>query len=523
MNTNSGKWLLLLSAVAAGVALAGIQEDWDDRRTGDTEQENHVARLLVTSGGDFIAAGSRAEPGEDLDYHICSYDENGSVLWEAGLSGAAGGEDRLADLSRNASGELAATGWLSLADPDDSAIGTAAFGAGGDTLWTHTWDQAGKLDEAFDVLLQDDGSVLVAGASADSSHGEAVLLKLDSAGSPLWEYTYDAGPGTLTEALSLVSDGLGGAYLAGWTGTAGDTTGLSHDAWLAHVDNAGGQSWSATWDGGIGPDRLGRLALGAGGSLYAAGLSDQGSLEQLVLKLNSSGVVQWAWTSGGIDDDQILELAARPEGGVVAAGRVVGGSGEELLRLASLNGDGSEAWIVDQSNCAAGEDPTGNPVTDLLVDDNGFIYLAGVICAGDGDWDFHVLKYSPGGVQLWSAYWAGDGEQYDEALALALAEDGRFNVAGAAAWAEDEIGDFTVVSYTQDPPAAVSGLTIVSEESDVQLSWPMAADAGLYTIWRAENADGPWQKVASTEGTAYIDAGIVSPDEERFYYVVSVN
>ena len=70
----------------------------------------------------------------------------------------------------------------------------------------------------------------------------------------------------------------------------------------------------------------------------------------------------------------------------------------------------------------------------LAVDDNGFVYVAGV-SSGPNMEDFAVIKYWPNGDTVWVRRYDGPGNSGDQARALALDESGNAHSAPVAAHA----------------------------------------------------------------------------------------
>jgi hypothetical protein len=238
--------------------------------------------------------------------------------------------------------------------------------------------------------------------------------------------------GTGTDiAYALALDASGNIYVAGDTGSTGLTAG-SIDQTLVKYDSSGIEQWSKTW-GGTGADYARALALDASGNIYVAGdtaSSDRtaGLSDQTLVKYNSSGVEQWSKTWGGDSTDIAYALALDSSGNIYVAGytastgRTAGGTDHTLVKYDS---SGVEQWSKTWGG-------TGfDAAYALALDASGNIYVAGDTASSDrsaGSSDQTLVKYDSSGVEQWSKTWGGTGNE--RAYALTLDTSGNIYVVG---------------------------------------------------------------------------------------------
>jgi len=320
--------ILALTACRSSMFLApeSTEQSWV-RGWGGAEADVGQALALDPASGLYLAGTTASVGAGNLDALLLSYDADGALSWRASFGGT------------GADGALAVT-----------ADANAIYVAGS----TASFSQQGL-----------------------SEYAELLLLSYNSAGTLNWRRTWapvwlDVSPCQYCEALAAAGDGAGGVYLAGYaTGQTLPAPGSSALYWHYRPDGQllGADYWQAAastvaraitldddhglWLAGellaesgaadvfvLGLDLSGsvQLAAGWGGAeweqaralawnstgLYVAGLTEspgQGGFDALILKLGSSGQLQWARSWGAAGVDELSGLAPAADGTIYAVGR----------------------------------------------------------------------------------------------------------------------------------------------------------------------------------------------------------
>lgn len=181
------------------------------------------------------------------------------------------------------------------------------------------------------------------------------VLKLDASGAIQWQRTLGGSEQDLFEQVIEVS----GGYLLGGTsasGVSGDKTGFqrgSSDFWLIKLDAAGTILWQKTIGGEDG-DTLYSLEENNDGTILAAGDSrsdiswektenSRGISDMWVLNLDSEGNINWQKTIGGNAADSVKQTLTLPNGQLLLAGN----SRSSISGEKTENGRGeSDYWVV---------------------------------------------------------------------------------------------------------------------------------------------------------------------------------
>ena len=250
--------------------------------------------------------------------------------------------------------------------------------------------------------------------------------------------------------------------MTGWTeGPGGDVTGYHGavnvgDYWVVKMDAVGTIQWERTlggsaYDGGYvirqTPD--GGYIVG-GQTSCTAGDGDvtstnHGQTDFWVVKLSSTGAIQWQNSYGGEGVENLYGLDLTPDGGYILAGntsstggQVTGNHGGLDGWVVKLDGAGTMQW----EKCLGGSQADGLLSVQALAD--GTYIVAGSTNSNDGDvtgnhggQDFWVVKLDNGANILWQKSLGGSGNDFPRSV-VAMA-DGSCVVAGSTASVDGQV------------------------------------------------------------------------------------
>jgi len=260
-----------------------------------------------------------------------------------------------------------------------------------------------------------------------------------------WITSVAVGNSTLgdDECLSVAVDDNANVYCAGSTsGDLGEPNGGGTDAFVMKVDSGGVIQWitqlGATtastlgidtsqndYCNGVIADQLGNVYC-AGNTVGALGEAQGGVSDAFVMKLNSSGVIQWIRQLGDVTkasipghdtskEDSCNGVAVDgPNGNVYCAGYTFGSlrepfSGWGDAFIMKLNSSGVPQWIrqLGTSTSVPGGDTTQRDYCQgVTVGPDGAVYCAGYTAgslgeANGGGYDAFVIKLDNSGNPQW--------------------------------------------------------------------------------------------------------------------------
>jgi hypothetical protein len=199
-------------------------------------------------------------------------------------------------------------------------------------------------DEASSIIQSSDGGYVVAGVTESFGAGgrDFYVVKLDSSGNVLWTKTI--GGSSLDIANSIIQSSDGGYVVAGrtWSFGAGHS-----DMFVVKLDSSGNVQWTKTiggssWDyaNSIIQSSDGGYVIAGGTGSFGAGYDDI-----YVVKLDSSGNVMWTKTIGGSNYDVAYSIIQSSDGGYVVAGRTESfGAGYVDIYVVKLDSSGNVLW-----------------------------------------------------------------------------------------------------------------------------------------------------------------------------------
>jgi len=213
-------------------------------------------------------------------------------------------------------------------------------------------------DEARSIHQTRDGGYIVAGTTSSDdgdvgpNHGyyEAWVLKLDSIGSVQWKRFY--GGGSLEKIYCIQQTSDGGFAMAGFTDSNdGDVSGNhgDKDAWVVKLDSTGGIQWQKCL-GGSGWEDAWDLKQTSDGGYVVAGRSgstdgdvtvNHGSLDYWVVKLNNIGELEWQKSLGGSFLDIAYSICETTDGGYIVTGESNSPDGD----VTGVHGS-ADYWVV---------------------------------------------------------------------------------------------------------------------------------------------------------------------------------
>ncbi len=313
---------------------------------------------------------------------------------------------------------------------------TQSFGPGGEDIWILKLDSSGgiewqwtygglHLDRAWSIQQTSDGGYIVAGATLSFGVGDSDfwILKLDSSGGIEWQRTYG---GTNWDGWPYIQEASDGGYIvAGCTESfgAGD-----RDFWVLKLTSSGDIEWQRTYGGSL-DDNYCHIQLASNGGYIVAGYTESfgaGGHDFWVLKLTSSGDIEWQRTYGGDIAEWATSIQLTSDGGYIVAGVTFEFGRYGNFLVLKLTSSGDIEW-----QRAYGGGFMDYPWSIQQTIDGGYI-VAGYTESFDQQnrWlDISVLKLDSSGDIEWELTYGGGVD--DLAWSIQQTSDGGYIVAGS--------------------------------------------------------------------------------------------
>jgi hypothetical protein len=320
----------------------------------------------------------------------------------------------------------------------------------------------GSADEDSGRAIASDGSgnVYVTGYSdttwgtpinPHTGNGDAFVAKLNNMGELQWNTFMGSEYGAIGYAISV--DGSGNIYV---TGVSGGTWGTPvnpfgggwSDAFAAKFNSNGELQWN-TFLGSDYEESATGIAVDESENVYISGLGWKtwgtpvnpfaGMADVFVVKLNSSGELQWNTFMGSDSDDSSQDISVDGIGNVCISGTssktwgtpVNSYAGARDVFVAKLNSDGALQWNTFMGSTNEDFD------SGIVADGIGNTFIAGYcestwgipIIPHTGTQDGFIAKLNSDGVLQWNTF-LGSATWDDEALGIEMDEEGNVYVTG---------------------------------------------------------------------------------------------
>lgn len=369
------------------------------------------------------------------------------------------------------------------------------------------WQRAlgGSLDDqAFALDLTSDGGYIIAGL-AFSNNGDVTqnqgqsdvwVVKLNAAGEIVWQRTY--GGSAADRAYGIRQLQNGGYVIAGASSSTNGDISVNQggsDYWVFVVGAQGNMVWERTY-GGSGADIAFDFDLTSDGGFVVVGESassngditaSRGSRDCWLIKLTSSGVLEWERSYGGTSAETGWSVRQTDDGGYILGATTSSTNGDITTPLGAedfwvIKTD-PQGTIVWQRNYG-GSNSEINCVIRPTADD-GFALVGGTV-SSDGDItqalglvDHWVAKLSSSGDVLWSRSLGGSASDGPRSLDI-LSE-----------------GDLLITGYADSNDGDVTG------SNGTRMAW----------VFRlSETGDLQWERAMGGSGNDTFFGGLLAPD-----------
>ena len=234
----------------------------------------------------------------------------------------------------------------------------------GSIIWEKSFG-GNDFDHLTSTQQTSDGGYIVAGYSSSGNNGDKTeasrgyddywVIKLDSNRNIVWQKTYGGNSSDRLNSIIVTDDGgylLGGTSESNISGEKTENSKGSKDFWIIKINSSGTIEWNRTY-GGNGSDELTNVIKGIDGGYVLAGSSDsnisgdksensRGAQDLWILKINDSGSIIWQKTIGGNNGDNLSCIKATLDNNyILGATSGSGISGEKTENAAVVDG-----WII---------------------------------------------------------------------------------------------------------------------------------------------------------------------------------
>jgi uncharacterized delta-60 repeat protein len=258
---------------------------------------------------------------------------------------------------------------------------------------------------------------------------------------PIWVARYN-GPANRDDIANAIAvDDSGNIYVTGTSWR--DSTGVEHYDYLTIKYNPNGDIlWVRTYNGpGDYDDIANAIALDKNGNIYVTGLSFGDSLypQYVTIKYDSNGDILWI-KRYGYGTATAIAVDSLSNVYVTGTDYSLGERGDYVTIKYNSNGD--ILW-VKRYNGPANDWDEANAI---VVDNEGNVYVIGKSKGLGTSFDYATIKYNSEGVEEWVARYNGSGNGGDIPTGIAVDSNGNVYVTGFSLNSDSNM-DYVTIKY----------------------------------------------------------------------------
>lgn len=429
------KIFILLSLSIMGFTFAQSDIQWQ-KSIGGSDREVAHSIQQTNDGGYIIEGSTKSNDGDvtnnhgNLDVWIVKLDETGEIQWQHSYGGS--GDDHGGSVQSTLDG-----GYIVIGSSDSNngdVLGNHGYfdawilklDSNGNIQWQHSYGGS-NFDGATDIQQTVDGGFIVA-AYSYSVDGDIIqnlgncdywILKLDSNGFIQWQKSFGGTDVDIPTSIQQTTDG--GYIVGGETfSNDGNISGFhgESDYWIIKLNANGDFVWQKTL-GGSDIEYADKIQQTTEGGYIVSGyafsydgdiIGNHGASDYWVVKLNSTGNIEWQNALGGSSNEYNGSIQQTTDEGYIVTsysysndGDVSGNHGYTDAWVVKLDDDGNIQWQKSM-----GGTDTDGAWTIIQTSDGGFI-TAGWSNSSDGD-----VTQNQGESDCWIVKLTNDGLGIDD-------------------------------------------------------------------------------------------------------------
>ena len=266
------------------------------------------------------------------------------------------------------------------------------------------------------------------------------------------------------------------------------------------------------------PDEAAGIAVDQSGDVYITGkVTDAGKdYNYGTAKYDRNGNLVWGPVveNGHPTYDDEAAAIALDGSSVYVMGKVAGAGGDYCYGTFKYNrSDGSRAWSRQEN----GDGNNPDEAVAIAVDAQGNVYVAGNSFHPSRDWSYKLIKYDREGNLKWSVLSdANENSAHaDKVFAMALDATGNVYVTGIGYDQDSALDDYMTIKYDGNNGQVIWKKFYQGEAEDQAVALALDQSGNVYVTGRSKNSSGDWDCVTmkydaangSTLKTVKYDAG----------------
>ena len=198
-------------------------QQWAKVYDGPANGNDYGNSITVDGSGNVYVTGSSAGAKTGQDYLTIKYDSSGQQLWASTYSTPGSNWDEGRSIGLDGSGNVYVTGVLGYSEGKSSTDdwGTIKYDSSGTEQWVQTYNGPANIaDEAWSIAVDLNGNSYVVGYSHGLTSGsDLTSIKYNTDGVQQWVQAYDSPAHGTDSGFDVALDSQGNVYVAGASGS----------------------------------------------------------------------------------------------------------------------------------------------------------------------------------------------------------------------------------------------------------------------------------------------------------------
>lgn len=433
-----------------------VNEKWDVNY--GLPEDIELGASVVDNYGNLIVVGHTKSGSQHYNILVTKYSKNGQLLWENEFNYANNSKDFGTCITTNADNEIFVGGACFVAQGGQLLnFILIKYDANGNQIFATNTDGGHKIDVAFAIVLDEQGNILLTGASASMPDlSDFMTVLYDPDGVELWQKHYDyINLNDVPTAINIDSPGkfiISGLSASSVTGNGGnspsydeqkhDLFSIPYDYDINSATEGQGKRISSTE---LGFDNVVEMKQDGLGNYYLVGqekTNGQG-YNSKAMKLDPSlNIVYEKTIDFNTLDNKINSIEVNDNGKLYATGYTKNPLGNKQLLLMELDNQGNE--IISKEWEIVNEPDGSVEGRKVKLDNQGNIYVTSERNRA-GVKELVTTRFDQNGKKVWEMKFAPGTE--NKAMDVEIANESEIYVTGKTLNSTEY--QYTTVKYEQ--------------------------------------------------------------------------
>ena len=390
-------------------------------------------------------------------------------------------------------------------------IETSSNGNHIDPEWIELWGKD-KQDEGHCIELDSSGNIYVAGFTnfSSSKKQDMLLIKYNSAGEELWNFTWGGNGDDVCNDIGI--DSINNIYLAGSTNSYG---GGGMDAVLLKINSSGDLEWYRTF-GGSKYESYSSIAIDSSGDIWVVGMVTITSMlgDETNIKIdryddlgNRDSITNW----GMLGNDYCTSIALDSNDEIWVVG--YNERSDEILLL-KFNKQGS-----NQKFFHWGFYNDGIP-TDIAIDSSDNMFLGGYFYNGVvNNLDLFLIKVNSTGYFHWRYEWGGTGN--DRSFGVVLDSNENVYFSGSTSSIGQGLEDVCLLKYSNNEGVQLFNATWGGNSNESGLALKCDSSNNIYITGFTHSYGAGSSDLFLLKSLPFYEINIINPKKTQFFGLIS--